>query len=147
MTFSDWEANVPEVIRCDSLWKMEAYRLGLFLSDLSWHDVSKLAKDGRTSGIADQLYRAVGKISSNVGEGYSRNTGKDRARFYEYAMGSTREARDWYFKARHVLEPEVVAHRLDLAGQIIRLTITMTARERRLNRKFTEGDERKMSDD
>lgn len=49
----------------------------LFLSDLSWHDVSKLVKDRRTAGVADQLYRAVGKISSNICEGYSRGTGKD----------------------------------------------------------------------
>jgi four helix bundle protein len=140
VTFSEWEASVPDEIRCDSLWKMEAYRLGLFLADLSWHDVTKLAQDRRTVGIADQLYRAVGKISSNVGEGYSRNTGKDRARFYAYAMGSAREARDWYYKARHIVDAAVLTHRLDLVGQIIRLTLTMTSRERKVNEKFG-GDE------
>ena len=74
---------------------MEAYRLGLFLSDLGWQDATRLARDRRTAAIADQLYRAVGKISSNFGEGYSRGTGKERARFYEYALGSARESRDW----------------------------------------------------
>ena len=137
MTYAEWEASVPAAIREDSLWKMEAYRLGLFLSDLCWHDVTRLAEDRRTVGIADQLYRAAGKISSNVGEGYSRNSGKDRARFYEYAIGSARETRDWYFKGRHILDDAVVAHRLDLVTQIVRLTVTMASRERKTLRKFT----------
>ena len=94
MTYEQWELSVPASIRDDSLWKMQAYRLGLFLSDLAWHDVTKLLKDRRTGGIADQLFRAVGKISSNFGEGYSRGTGRERAHFYKYALGSAREARD-----------------------------------------------------
>ena len=136
MTYSEWEAEVPEIIRHDSLWKLEAYRLGLFLSDLTWHDAGRLAQERRTLGIADQLFRATGNISSNIAEGYSRGTGRDRARFYEYALGSTRESRDWYFKSRHVLEPNVVEHRLELTTQIIRLTLTMVANERRKNQRF-----------
>ena len=94
MTYDDWEAGVPSEFKEDTLWRVEAYRLGLFLSDLAWQDVTRLVQDRRTWGIADQLYRAAGNVSSNVGEGYSRCTGKDRARFYEYALGSTRETRD-----------------------------------------------------
>lgn len=141
MTYDEWEQGVPACIREDSLWRMKAYRMGLFLSDLAWHDVTKLAADRRTESLADQLYRAVGKISSNLGEGYSRGTGKDRARFFEYALGSTREARDWYYKGRHVLGASVTDHRMQLCTDIIRLTITMTARERRSNRKVSPGDE------
>ena len=103
MTYDQWAAEVPATIRADSLWKVKGYRLGLFLADLSWQDVTKLTTDRRTVGIADQLFRAACNISSNVAEGYSRGTGKDRARFYEYALGSAREARDWYYKGRHIL--------------------------------------------
>ncbi len=141
MTYTEWEKDVPENIRLDSLWKMKAYRLGLFLSDLAWHDVTRLLQDRRTIGIADQLYRAACKISSNVGEGYSRNTGKDRARFYEYGLGSAREVRDWYYKARHVLDEAVNLHRSELTSEIIRLTLTMVTRERRSGRKFSESTE------
>jgi len=135
VNYEEWETGVPTALRQDTLWKVEAYRLGLFLSDLAWRDVTKLAKDRRTFGVADQLFRATGNISSNVGEGYSRGTGKDRARFYEYALGSARESRDWYYKARHVLSDRVVAHRVNLATQIVRLTMKMVACERRTNRK------------
>ena len=91
--------------------------------------------------IADQHSRAVGNISSNVGEGYSKSSGKDRARFYEYALGSAREARDWYFKARHAVDPLVIEHRIELTTQIVRLTLTMVAKERRRGKLAPTIDE------
>jgi len=122
VNFEEWTEEVPEVIKGDSLWKVEAYRLGLFVADVGWHDVTKLMQDRRTLGLSDQLYRALGSISANIGEGYSRGTGKDRARFYEYSLGSARESRDWYYKGRRVLGESITQHRLDLLTQIIRLS-------------------------
>ncbi len=136
MTLEQWEADVPAPIREDPLWRIEAYRLALFLSDLAWHDSTKLLSDPRTVGICDQLYRAVGKISSNISEGYSRGTAKARVQYYEYALGSTREARDWYFKSRHVLSAAVAAHRIDLTTSVVRLTLTTIGHERRASRRI-----------
>ena len=140
VTREEWELNVPEQIRQDPLWKMEAYRIGLFLSDLVWADAGKLLKEPRTFSIADQTCRACGKISACIAEGYSRGTGKDRARFYEYALGSTRESRDWYYKARYVLKDKVTQHRNDLTTQLTRLMIRMIANERRKNRRLGTDD-------
>jgi hypothetical protein len=81
MNYEEWEKAVPEIIKADSVWKMNVYRLALFLGDLGWYDATKLMKDRRTMKLSDQLYRALGSISTNVSEGYSRGTGKDRARF------------------------------------------------------------------
>jgi len=131
MTYDDWVLQVSAEITDDSLWKVEAYRLALFVSDLSWHDTTKLAADRRTLGLSDQLYRSVGSIGANVAEGYSRGTGRDRARFYEYALGSAREGRDWYYKGRHILGEKVAQHRISLVTQIIRLLLTMIPRQRR----------------
>lgn len=130
MNYEEWQAEVDETIRADSLWKMNAYRLALFACDVGWHDVTKLSKDRRTLGLSGQLYEALGSISANLAEGYSRGTGKDRARFYEYALGSARESRDWYFKGRHILGDEVVKHRLALVTEIIRLLLTMVPEQR-----------------
>ena len=130
MNYPSWQSLVPDSIREDSLWKMTAYRLGLFLSDIAWADVTRLVSDQRTRGLADQLFRAVGSVSANLAEGYSRGTGRDRARFYEYALGSAREARDWYFKARHILGEPVTSHRLDFLTEIIRLLLTMVPQQR-----------------
>ena len=89
-----------------------------------------LTKDRRTRSIADQLYRALCGISPNIAEGYSRGTGKDRARFYEYALGSVRESRDWYFKSRYILGQVVVNHRLSLLTHLARLLLTMVPQQR-----------------
>jgi len=130
MNFNAWVQTLLEEIKKDALWKVEAYRLSLFLSEICWHDVSELIKDYRTRSLADQLYRAVGSVSANIAEGYSKSTGRDRARFYEYALGSARESRDWYYKSHHILREEVVAHRINLATQIIRLLLTMVPQQR-----------------
>ena len=129
MTYREWESEVPETITDDPLWTVEAYRLALFASDLCWTDVGKL-KAEKLYSLADQLFRAVGGVSAQIAEGYSRKSGKDRARFYEYALGSARESRDWYFKARHVLGPVVTDHRLRLHTRFIRLLMRMVPDQR-----------------
>jgi four helix bundle protein len=130
MNYETWAKSVPPAITSDSLWKMEAYRLALFVSDLCWHDVTKLVGDRRTLDAAGQLYRAVGSIEANISEGYSRGSGRDRARFYEYALGSTRESRGWYYKGRHVLGAAVAEHRVGLVTHIARLLLTMIPEQR-----------------
>lgn len=130
MNYSEWEKSIPSVIREDSLWTVEAYRLSLFLADVSWHDATKLSKDSRTRSLSDQLYRSVGSMSANIEEGYSKQSSKDRARFYEYALGSARESRGWYYKARHILGDSVGGHRLEIITQIIRLLIKMVPDQR-----------------
>jgi hypothetical protein len=115
LTFEEWEPLVPAEITSDSLWKMKVYRLALFLADLAWEDAAVLHRDPRTRGLPGQLYDAVGSISANVGEGYSRAGSRDRARFYEYG---------------YLLGPEVVGHRIAILTEIIRLLLTMVPNER-----------------
>lgn len=130
MKYQEWENTVPVEFKGDALWRMEAYRLGLYVADLGWYDVTKLSKDRRTRGMSDQLYRALGSISANLAEGYSYSSGRNQARYYEYALGSARESRDWYYKGRHILGEAVVQHRLNLIKQIIRLLLTMIPNQR-----------------
>ena len=130
MTYNEWLASVPPELTNDPLWRMEVYRLAVFAGDLAWHDVSKLVEDKRTISLSDQLYRAIGSVSANIAEGYSRRSGKDQARFYEYAPGSAREARGWYYQGRHVLSETVAMHRIKLLTKIIRLLLTIIPAER-----------------
>lgn len=130
MEYKEWEKEVPEAFTDDSVWKVTAYRLVLYLTDLCWQDLQLLLQDKRTISIADQLYRAVGSISANLAEGYSRVSGKDRALFYQYSLGSTREARDWYFKARHILGEETFNARVQVITEILRLLVKMISQQR-----------------
>src|SRR6266566_9564838 len=130
MNYRTWEEQVPQEIKADSVWNAKAYRLALCAADLSWHDATRLVGDKRTIGLADQLIRSTGAISADIEEGYSRGTGRDRARFYEYGLGSAREARGWYYKGRHVLGESVVAHRIGLLAEVIKLLLTMVPDQR-----------------
>lgn len=132
MNFADWEKNVPNVLRDDVLWTVTAYRRSLFLSDIAWYDVVKLSKAAGMKSLSGQLYRSVGSICANLEEGYSKASSKDRARFYEYSLGSAREARGWFYRARHVLGEDVAAHRMDLLTEIIKLLLTMVPDQRNL---------------
>jgi four helix bundle protein len=140
--FEKWVGLVPEELTSDSLWKVEAYRIGLYVSEIGWIDVSALMKDKRTRSLSEQLFRSLGSISANIAEGYSRSSGRDKARFYEYALGSARESRDWYYKGKHILGLEVVSHRLNLLTQIIRLLIKMIPqqRDRKVSEDFVQYD-------
>ena len=128
--FAEWEATIPASFRRDTLWRTPAYRFGLWLSDLAKADANLLRADRNSRNDADQLLRAVGSISSNLSEGYSRSTGPERARYYDYALASARESRDWYFKARGVLGIETMEHRIEVLDRIIRILTAIIPRER-----------------
>lgn len=130
MTYDGWIKTVPDTLTKDPLWNLKVYRLAVFAADLGWHDVTKLMQDKRTLALSDQLYRALGSIGGNLSEGYSRGSGKDRARFYEYSLGSARESRNWYYNGRHVIGEKVSSHRMSLLSEIARLLLTMLPAER-----------------
>jgi four helix bundle protein len=130
MNFKDWLTSVPQAFQSDPLWTVEAYRLALFAADIGWKDVTKLMKDVRTRNLSSQLYDALGSVGANIAEGYSRVSGKDQARFYEYALGSARESRSRYFNARHLLGDAVSSHRFELLSSISRLLQVMIPDQR-----------------
>jgi four helix bundle protein len=113
----------------DPLFRMRAYQIAADLLEVAWHDAKKLSAEPVTERIAGQLYAAVNSIAANLGEGYSRSSGKDRSRFFEYALGSARESISWYQGARPVLG-DVVPARLDNLEEIRRLLIAIIPRER-----------------
>ena len=130
MKYAEWLGAVPTEITKDPIWKLEVYRLALFADDISWHDVLALSKERLMWSVADQLHRALGSISANLTEGYSRSKGLDRARFFEISLGSARESRDWYYKSRHVISDEVIKHRMGLTTHIIAMLTPMIQHQR-----------------
>ena len=130
MDYDDWEATVPDAITSDAIWRMKVYRLSLYLGDLAWEDVTLLGADPHAQSITHLLYRTVGQIGADICQGYSRGTGRDQVRFYGYALGSTREARDWYFKVRHALGGPLVERRIALLDEVARLLQGMIGLQR-----------------
>ena len=105
-------------------------RFGLWLSELAKGDAKLLHVERENRNTADQLIRAVGAISSNLAAGYGCGSGPERARYYGYALTSTRESIDWYFKARDTLGVAVVEQRVVVLDRIIRILTVIIPRER-----------------
>lgn len=114
----------------DPLRRMTAYRLAIDLMEAAWKDAAVVRRNAIAEPVASQLYRAASSIGANIAEGYSRSSGKDRVRLFEYALGSARECRFWYHAARHVLDPNDYADRSFLLTRICKILLTAIPRER-----------------
>jgi four helix bundle protein len=108
---------------------MRAYRLACFAADSGWPDVRALAAERLTRDIASQLLLALGSVRVNLAEGYSRSPGRDRVRFFEYALGSARECREWYRHGTPVLGAPSVSDRCRVLDEIARLLLAIIPRE------------------
>ncbi len=125
MKYDEWLKSVPDEIRDGPIWRFYAYPKSLYLFDLAWIDCESLLKDIRGRTVARQLIRSVGSISANIEEGYGRGLGgKEYGHFLRIALGSARESKGWYFKARHLLPKRLVQSRLALLEEIISLLVT-----------------------
>jgi four helix bundle protein len=121
--YEDWERSVLRSERADTLWRVQAYRLGRFLGSRTRGDLRGLYTLPLGRPLVSQLWRAVGSIPANLAEGYSRGTGADRGRFCEYALGSTRECVVWYEQLREILDDRLINERIELLVQVKRLLI------------------------
>ncbi len=119
--------------RPDSLARMRSYQLACDAIDNCWEDALALLAHPLTREVACQLYTAAVSIAANLAEGYSRSSGRDRARIFEYALGSTRECIEWYDGSIKVLGEEVVDARRDRLIEIRMLLLSTIPRERTRN--------------
>ena len=133
LKYCEWLEEVPAELTEDTLWNIRAYRIASFLSDLCWQD-TQIILERRFFALADQLFRSTGSVSANIAEGYSRQSLKEKARFYEIALGSARESKDWYYKSRHILGEDVAIRRMKLITSIVKLLLTMI-NEKRISHK------------
>ena len=122
--------NVSEREGNDPLRRMRVNQIAEELVPDCWDDAVALLQHPITKEVAGQMYTAVLSIASQIGEGYSRSSGKDRARFFEYALGSVRESMNWYRGSKPVLGDELVVERLDRLEEMRRLLLAIIPRER-----------------
>ena len=71
-------------------------------------------------GISSQLQRAASSITSNIAEGFSRYSFKDKIRFYYIARGSISECQNQILIARDIgyIEKETAQKLLEKAERI-----------------------------
>lgn len=125
MTYDEWEKSLPDIVRNDVSFRVQAYRLASFLSACAELDTRHVVRDRRFVTSAAQLCDAAGSISANIADGYPRRSGADRARFFEYALTSTAEVKAWYLNTRIPLPPGTLEARYAVLTSITRLLKTM----------------------
>jgi four helix bundle protein len=131
-TYEEWMARVPETVTSEEMWQFYGYRKALFCHDLCWQDCEKLLKYPLGKPIAQQLIRSAGSITANIEEGYGRGLGgKEHLRFLRIALGSARESKGWYYRAKELLSSQVFDHRLSLISEVIALLVTEINRSKK----------------
>ncbi len=129
--YDQWVRSLPDPVTSDAIWNVSAYKGALYARRCAWPDSVDIARHSLGQPIARQLYRAVASIGANVADGWSRTSGLDRARFFEYALSSAREAIVWYLAAVPMLRPALTRERLSHLSQLRRLLLVMIQTERR----------------
>jgi four helix bundle protein len=128
--FMRWETHPPPTLFGDPIWRLPAYRIALFLADVAQHDVEVLSTTRAPRHVGDQLARAVDSIGANISDGYGRLSGRERAHYYEMALGSAREAREWYFRSARWIGATVAEERAQLLTRAIRILTAAIPDER-----------------
>jgi four helix bundle protein len=125
MNYDEWEVTVPDEIRGEVIWRVQAFRLASFLAAAADFDCEGIAGQPRFAKVTAQLTDAAASIPANIAEGYARLSPRDRVRYYEYAYGSAAEAKSRYLSLRRALSSSVVDARLLTLASIGRLLLKM----------------------
>lgn len=141
--FARWEVTPPPELFGDTIWRLPAYRLSRYLALTVRSDAKAIRV--RAPNVAEQLERSIDSIGINITEGYGRLHGRERARFYEFALGSAREARDWYARADSQLEAGIALGRAKLLTRVIKILTVAIPQERAgsSERRMRDAAERK----
>ncbi len=67
---------------------------------LQVYEISKQFPKEEQFGLTNQLRRAAVSITSNIAEGFSRNSYKEKLQFYSVSLGSTTEVQNQLLIAR-----------------------------------------------
>ena len=114
----------------DPISRMRVFQIATALIPDAYEDAKLLQAEPITAEIAGQLYAAVYSIEGHIGEGYSRSSRKDRARMFEYALGSVRESMTWYRSGKPILRESTTNQRLERLEEMRRLFLAIIPRER-----------------
>lgn len=122
-------AQPPQPDR-DLVKRMRVYQIATDLIEVAWADAEILLFHPIAKDSASQLFTAVVSIAANLAEGYSRSSGRDRARIFEYALGSAREATVWYEAVQRALPDGTMRAREESLEEIKRILLATIPRER-----------------
>ncbi|PIU14206.1 four helix bundle protein [bacterium (Candidatus Gribaldobacteria) CG08_land_8_20_14_0_20_39_15] len=108
----------------------EAGKIKSFTDLMAWQEGHKLVLDvykitkqfpkEEQFGLTNQLRRAAVSITSNIAEGFSRNSYKEKLQFYYVSLGSTTETQNQLLIARNL---QYITEKTfsEIAGQAVKV--------------------------
>ncbi|MBI4385732.1 four helix bundle protein [Candidatus Parcubacteria bacterium] len=90
-----------EVRKIRSFIDLDAWQEGHRLV-LTVYATTKVFPGEETFGLVSQMRRCAGSITSNIAEGFSRRSYRDKAQFYAISQGSVTELQNQLLIARDV---------------------------------------------
>ena len=85
---------------------------------ISIYKATRLFPDNEKFDLVSQLRRSAISITSNIAEGFSRNSNKEKIQFYHVALGSLTEAQNQLLIARDLKYVDLTIFK-ELASQTI----------------------------
>ena len=131
MNLDEWVETAPAALRESPMWKVRVFQIGTCLARVASKGAAALERHPRFANTVAQLVKSAGSVSATVAEGYSRQSRRDRIKYYEYALGSAREATTWYSNAADALPAKRVTERLTLLARACQLLLKMIQNERK----------------
>lgn len=90
-----------EINKIKSFTDLDAWKEGHRLVLMIYQITKKFPKE-ELFGLTDQIKRAVVSITSNIAEGFSRNSYKEKLQFYSTALGSLTEVQNQLLIAKDI---------------------------------------------
>lgn len=103
------------------LEEFTAYVKSLELFDFVVEDMDRYMQNHRLDRLVSQQLASADSVSSNIEEGYGRQSTVEYRRFLIIARGSLRETKGRYARFKHWIPDEIITVRIALAEEINRM--------------------------
>lgn len=106
---------------------------------LETYEITKQFPREEQFGLTDQIRRAIVSFTSNIAEGFSRKSYKEKMQFYAMALGSLTEVQNQLMIARdlHYISKEQYGKLFPLTIELHKMANAMIKSSKELPRSYT----------
>lgn len=125
LSYEEWLLTVDKMTTRWSMWRLDCYRLALYLAELSFLDLDRIRVHTPDFDGGDFLLRAT-KIGAKIAFGHGPGFRMIQLEGFNEALASARAAREWYDYCWDWLGDARTRHRLRLIDIIIHNLLLLT---------------------
>ncbi len=125
LSYQEWLLTVDKMVTRWSMWRLEVYRLSMYLAELAFLDLNRIVAQEPAFEGDDFLLQAT-KVGAKIAFGHGPNFRTIQLEGFNEALESARAARHWYEHAALWLGVERSRHRLRVLDIIIHNLLLLT---------------------